>query len=383
MTAHFRRLAILALCLGSTLALAACNTPRGAGFRSEVLAAKGGDGAAVADFAVFSVTRDSLPLITAWPQFGTTSYDWIRHVDQPASLLISPGDELNISIWDADANSLLIAPGARVANLQDVQVGSDGRIFLPFVGNMKVSGMSASTARVRIQDMLLNTVPSAQVQVSVAPGRANTATVVSGVRSPGVFPLMDRNVSLLSLIGAGGGVIDSVKNPQVRLFRGSKAYGIALERLFKDPGLDTVVQGGDRIVITDDDRYFLSLGAASKEALHPFPKAEVSALDAMSIVGGVASQRANPQAILILRDYPAGAVHPAGGPTTTPVFSPDGPPQDRIVFTIDLTKADGLFSAGAFQIQSGDLVYVTESPLGPANTVVGIVGNLLLARARI
>lgn len=383
MTAHFRRLAASVLCLGAVLALSACNAPRGAGFRSEVLAAHDMQGNAVADFSVFSVTRDSLPLISSWPRFGTKSYSWIGHVEQPASLMIQPGDVLNITIWDADDNSLLIAQGARAANLQGVQVGSDGRIFLPFVGNMKVSGMSPETARSRIQEMLLNTVPSAQVQVNVDPGRANTATVVSGVRAPGVFPLADRNVSLLSLIGAGGGVMDTIRNPQVRLFRGSKAYGIALDRLFEEPGLDTVVQGGDRIVVTDDDRYFLSLGAASSEALHPFPKAEVTALDAMSIVGGVASQRANPQGILILRDYPASAVRPVGGTPEAPIFSPEGPPQDRIVFTIDLTKADGLFSAGKFQIQTGDLVYVTESPLGTANSILGIVGNLLVTRARI
>ena len=376
MTVHIRRFAILALCL----VLAACNAPRGAGFRSEILAARTTTGEAVADFAVFSVTRDSLPLISGWPGVGEKSYAWLKHVEQPASLLITPGDVLNISIWDADSNSLLIAPGARVANLQGVQVGSDGRIFLPFVGNMKVSGMSASTARERIQDMLLDTVPSAQVQISVAPGRANTATLVSGVRTPGVFPLADRNVSLLSLIGAGGGILDSVGNPQVRLFRGTKTYGVGVDRLFEDPTLDTVVQGGDRIVITSDDRYFLSLGAASKEAIHPFPKSEVSALDGMSIVGGVSAIRANPQGILILREYPAAAVRPATGPDAIP--SPDGPPQDRVVFTIDLTNADGLFSAGKFMLQSGDLVYVTESPLGTANSIVGIFSNLLLARAR-
>ncbi len=377
MTVYFRRFVMLGLCL----VLTACSLPRGAGFQSEILAADAGDGTTAASFAVFSVTRDSLPLISGWPDPSQTSYAWIKHVEQPASLLITPGDVLNISIWDADANSLLIAPGARVANLQGLQVGTDGRIFVPFVGDVKVSGMSAATARTHIQDMLLDTVPSAQVQVTVAPGRANTATVVSGVRSPGVFPLADRNVSLLSLIGAGGGVLDSVNNPQVRLFRGTKTYGIGVDRLFEDPALDTVVQGGDRIVITADDRYFLSLGAASKEALHAFPKSQVSALDAMSIVGGVAATRANPQAIMIMREYPAGAVRPATGPDAIP--SVGGPPQERVVFTMDLTTTDGLFSAGKFLLQSGDLVYVTESKLGTANSIIGIFGNLVLAQTRL
>lgn len=377
MKVTFRQIAIIGLCL----VLSACSLPRGAGFRSEVLAARNINGDAVADFAVFSVTRDSLPLINSWPTYGAKSYSWIKHVDQPASMIISPGDTLQISIWDAEENSLLTGPAQRVAQLQGVEVGADGRIFLPFVGNMKVSGMSPATARARIQDMLLNTVPSAQVQVNVAPGRGNTVTMVSGVRQPGVFPLADRNVSLLSLIGEGGGVAASMTNPQVRLFRGTKTYGIGVDRLFEDPELDTVVQGGDRIVITDDDRYFLSLGAASEEALHPFPKAQVSALDAMSIVGGVAATRANPQAIMIMREYPAGAVRPGVGPDAIP--SPEGPPQQRVVFTMDLTKTDGLFSAGKFLLQSGDLVYVTESALGTANSIISVFGNLVLAQTRL
>ncbi len=370
--------------LGLCLLLAACNTPRGAGFRSEVLAAKtatDANGNAVHDFAVFSVTRNSLPLLTQWPGTGTKTYPWIGRVDQPASMIITPGDTLKISIWDAEENSLLTSPGQRVAQLQDVQVGTDGRIFLPFVGNIKVSGMAPATARTQVQDMLLNTVPSAQVQLSVVPGRANTATLATGVRQPGVYPLVDRNVSLLSLIAEGGGVPEATNNPQVRLFRGSQTYGVSLSRLFEEPALDTVLQGGDRIVIEADERYFLSLGAATRESLYPFPKDRVSALDALSIIGGVAAQRANPQAILVLREYAPAAVRPLASAEALP--SPAGPPQDRVVFTIDLTTADGLFSAGKFDIQSGDLVYVTESPLGTATSLLGVFANLTLARQRL
>jgi polysaccharide export outer membrane protein len=46
-----------------------------------------------------------------------------------------------------------------------------------------------------------------------------------------------------------------------------------------------------------------------------------------------------------------------------------------VVFTLDLTSADGLFSAGQFPILSGDLVYATESPVTTAQTVFSILGN--------
>jgi polysaccharide export outer membrane protein len=45
----------------------------------------------------------------------------------------------------------------------------------------------------------------------------------------------------------------------------------------------------------------------------------------------------------------------------------------RVVFTVDLTSADGLFSAGKFEIMPNDLVYATESPIGAALTVFGVL----------
>jgi polysaccharide export outer membrane protein len=372
----YRNAAALIMCL----LLAACNTPRGAGFQSEVLAAHNtktdANGDPIYDFSVFAVVRDSLPVLQAWPENNVRHYSWIDHKSQPQSMMIAPGDTLKVAIWDAEENSLLTSVGQRVAKLEDVEVSPDGRVFLPFVGNLKVSGMSPALAREQIQLSLEAVVPSAQVQLSVNPGRGNTANLVSGVRAPGVYPLPDRNVSLLTLLSTGGGVAQNIINPQVRLFRGSQVYGVSLNRLFDEPGLDTVLQGDDRIIIEEDDRYFLSLGATSREALHPFTKEDVSALDALSIVGGVSDARANPQGILILREYPVAAVR--SGPLPTPA----GPPHDRVVFTIDLTKADGLFSAAKFMIESGDLVYATESPLGTAASILSIFGSAVVLGQR-
>lgn len=359
--------------------VASCSAvPRGAGFQSEVLAASDTmeqpNGEPVYGFSVFEIRRDILPSLANWPGKGGRHYSWITRQQQPASLLIAAGDVLNVTIWDAEENSLLTNAGQRVAQLQEIQVNSDGRIFIPFVGNLRVSGMSPQTARARIESQLTQTIPSAQVQISVAPGRANTANLVGGVNAPGVYPLPDRNYTLLSLLSEGAGVSGSLENPQVRLMRGSKIYGIPLARIYDDPDLDTTLVGGDRIIIEDDDRYFLSLGATGSEAIHKFPKEQVSALDALSIVGGVSDSRADPQGILILREYSASAVR---------ADISAGPPQTRIVFSIDLTRADGLFSAAKFNVQPGDLVYATESPVNAAQTVFAIFGSVLGITSRL
>lgn len=347
-----------------TIAMVACSTPRGAGFQKEVLAASGettADGAPIYDFSVYEITQDTLHPLAHWPRTGSKSYSWINRQIQPASLLIAAGDMLQITVWDAEDNSLLTAPGQRAAQLQNVRVSSSGRIFLPFVGDMKVSGMSPDTARSQVEARLIETVPSAQVQLNVEAGRANTANLVAGARTPGVYPLVDRNVTVLDLISMGGGIGDSLTNPQIRLMRGNTIYGTSIDRLYEDPALDTTLRGGDRVIVQSEERYFLSLGAAGREAVHIFPKDKVTALDALAIVGGISDARADPQGILILREYNRSAV---GG---------NGPPMQRVVFTVDLTSADGLFSAGKFEIMPNDLVYATESPIGAALTVFGVL----------
>ena len=353
--------------------VAACSSvPRGAGFQSEVLAASNAGELTgedpVYDFAVFEISRDILPTLAHWPQNGSRKYHWINRQVQPASSIIAPGDVLDVAIWDAEENSLLTSLGQRVARLQAIAVNSDGRIFIPFVGNMKVSGMSPQTARAQIETQLIATMPSAQVQISVVPGRANTANLVGGVSAPGVYPLPDRDYTLLSLLAQGGGVRSNIKSAQVRLMRGPDVYGISLERLYADPKLDTTLIGGDLVIVEEDYRYFLSLGATGSEALHNFPKDRVTALDALAIVGGVSDARADPQGILILREYAMSAVRPDLS---------SGPPQTRVVFTMDLTTADGLFSAAKFDVQSGDLVYATENPVNAAQTVLSIFGSVL------
>lgn len=353
------------------LALAACSVPRGAGFQAEVLAAqdeKAADGSDQYGFAVVPITRGTHDTVHHWPSVGTKTYRWFLRQAQPDSLVIKTGDVLAVSIWDAEENSLLTSPGQRVAQLQEMNVQSDGRIFIPFVGEFRVAGMAPGAARTRIEEKLTDTVPSAQVQLRVVAGRGNAANLVSGMAKPGVYPLESRNISLLSLLSTGGGARPGMANPQLRLFRGNNVYGVSMDRLLENPTLDVTMQGGDRVIIEEDKRYFLSLGATGREAIHPFTKSRVSALDALSIIGGISDTRADPQGILILREYPAGAVRADGR---------NGPTKDRVVFTIDLTSADGLFSAGQFHIMPNDLVYATESPIGAARTIFSVFGAVL------
>ena len=319
------------------------------------------------DFAVYPVTRAFLPTVAQWPETGEAErLPWIGHSHGPRHQLIQPGDMLSVQIWDSSENSLLTSIEQRVAPLGEIEVAPNGSIFVPYVGKITVAGMTPDLAREELQSALEAIVPSAQVQLALTEGRANSVDLVGGVANPGPYPMPDRNYTVLSLLAAGGGVSPSLENPQIRLMRGGAIYGTSVGELLNKPQLDTLLRGGDQVFVESDSRYFLSFGASGKEDLHPFTKDNVSAMDAVSIMGGINERQADPKGLLILREYDPAAVRPGVR----------GPRQTRVVFTIDLTSTDGLFSARRFAINPGDLVVASESPLNDALTISNVIGNV-------
>jgi polysaccharide biosynthesis/export protein len=126
------------------------------------------------------------------------------------------------------------------------------------------------------------------------------------------------------------------------------------------------LQGGDSILIEADPRSFTGLGAAGREQVIRFDSESVTALRAVAMMGGLADSRADPRGILVLRRYPPGALS-----------DPTPPPNPRVVFSFDLTRADGLFSADEFALQNGDIVLATQSPGTTTQRVLGLFGSVL------
>lgn len=351
--------ALLVLC---ALLPACSNLPRTAAAERDILAAPEEE----RDFSIYPVTRASLPALAGWPRTGPGHVEnWPGRAPGGPGRVIAPGDLLKIVVWDNEENSLLNTAAQRSVNLDTVEVTPEGTVFMPYLENVHVAGLSPEAARRAIQTQMTTLMPSSQVQLSMAPGRGNSVDLVAGVSRPGSYPLVDRNYSVLSLLSQGGGISPTLRNPQVRLMRGANRYTISLERLYSNPALDTTLRGGDKVFVEEDQRYFLGLGAAGRQTIVYFPKEEVTALDAISLVSGVDANRGNPRGVLVLREYPVSALR-AGGR--------GGPEKERTVFTLDLTTADGLFSARKFAINPGDVVLVTESPVNALRTILSLIG---------
>ena len=360
----YHRIRALIICL-TVLTVGACGLPRGAAIQSEIVS---GQNAESAPFEVVPVTRTNIGDLQTWPVTGWAGdYNWFSNNRGPISPIIRTGDRIDLIIWDSQENSLLSTLGQKSVKLNDIMVGADGMIFIPYIDRVFVRGETPESARAVIAKELEAVVPSAQVQLLLTPGPDNSVDAVSGFRSPGTYPLVHGDVSILSLIAQAGGISPALSNPLIRVLRDGRSYEIRSDTLYERPEANVVVRGGDKIIAEEDRRYFVALGATGTQKIMPFDRESMNAIEALAMLGGLSAARANPQGVLVLREYSQDEVR----------IDNTGPGKRQIVFTIDLTSADGLFAANNFKINPKDLLVATESPINSIRTVFGLVGSIV------
>lgn len=354
---------VIALC--AVLGISACNLPRGAAIQAEITRSQDDP---ASQLSVVPVTRDTLRTVAKWPATGWEGrYHWLDNPRGPKSQRIESGDLIHLVIWDNQDNSLLTSTDQKSVAINQLVVSPSGSIFVPYIDQVNVLGMTPESAREEIETRIEMVVPAAQVQLTLEAGPDNSVNAVRGFSAPGNYPLPNRNYSLLSLISAAGGIDPALENPLVRLIRNGESYEIRAMTLFERPSSNVVLRGGDQVIVEEDDRYFVALGATGAQTIVPFTRERITAIEALALLGGLQASRANPQGVLILREYSPRVLRNDG----------TGPQRPYVVFSIDLTSSDGLFAANNFQVNPQDLVLATESPVTSVRTIFGLVGSVV------
>jgi len=157
--------------------------------------------------------------------------------------VIGPADILAVNVWkDTELT-------------HTVTVRPDGRISLPLVGEIMVSGLTAPTVQRVITQRLADYITNPQVTVIVQEVHSQSYVIVGKITHPGVFPL-GRPVTVLEAIALAGGFLDFAKTNKIKIMR-RKEGGVS-ETLFFDykkvlKGQNTVqnveLRNGDTIVV--------------------------------------------------------------------------------------------------------------------------------------
>nr|WP_199260503.1 polysaccharide biosynthesis/export family protein [Paracoccus binzhouensis] len=357
--------------LGMALLVSACGLPRSGPTKGEILSGsveKGGSSHIVAvDDRVNRAANYT-------PAYGFSAD--FRAAGQVGADEVRPGDVLGLQIWENVDDGLLASMGQSSTALTELQVDSQGYIFVPYAGRIRAAGNSPDELRRIITQKLETQTPDPQVMVTRVAGDGATVSVMGKVNAQGVYPIERPTRSLSAMLSKAGGVSIEPEIAVVTVKRGNSSGKVWLRDLYSNARNDIALRPGDVILVEEDERSFTALGALGGQTKVPLGNEQINAIEAVAMVGGLSTSLADPKGVFVLRDEPQTVARAVLG--RSDVYG-----TQRIAYVLDLTKPDGMFLARDFVIRDGDTVYVTEAPfvqwqktLNSILTPVGQVGSV-------
>lgn len=127
----------------------------------------------------------------------------------PKPYMIQPFDELVISVWPYEEMKMTAV------------VRPDGMVSYPFLGEVKVQGLTAGQLGEMITKSLEPYMKNPKVAVNVEGIRKEKATVLGSVRQPGSYDIRAGD-TVMDLISRAGGFAENAKKSDVGLVRAPK-----------------------------------------------------------------------------------------------------------------------------------------------------------------
>lgn len=342
--------------------VASCGLPRSGPNKRELLS---GSVEKKGNAFVVTVTPSVSRATAMQPSFGFSAA--FQNAGLVGSDTISAGDTLGVTVFEnVKDDPLLGNTGQRVSILSEIQVDGQGYIYIPYAGRIRAAGQTPEGLRQAITRQLEDQTPDPQITVTRLAGGGSSVSIAGQSAGSGVYPIEASTRTLATMLARSGGVTIDPGVAIVRVTRGGHTGRIWLKDLYENPGLDIALRPGDRIVIEEDSRSFIALGATGTQSMVPFESETLSALEAIATVGGLSTGAADPTGVFILRDESEAIARAVLG-------RGDLIGDQRIVYVLDLTEPTGLFEARDFQVRDGDTLYVTEAPFVQWQKTVGAI----------
>lgn len=355
------RLSLRVSALALTAVLAGCSTlprdgPSGASVNAGATTPE-----ALGSYALVPLTYEVTERIKAVPPqfFGTLA---LASSDQPADV-IGEGDTLAISIFDPSGSlfggSLGASSANRAATLQGgsqnfngVVVDRAGNVAVPFGGQVRVQGLTSTQAAAAIRRSLVGKVANPQVLVSVAGNVSNTVNVLGDVRQPGRAPLGVNSDRILDVIAAAGGSARTNDDLIISIQRNGETFTAPLTAVTTQFVENVRLQRGDVVNVQYKPRRISTFGALNAVTQIDMPAGPMTLTGAMSRVGGLNTNTANPRRVLVFR-FERPEVAQALG-----ISQPATPRGVPVVYELDFNDAANVFAATNMEIMPEDVIYV-------------------------
>ncbi|MFP5477548.1 MAG: polysaccharide biosynthesis/export family protein [Gammaproteobacteria bacterium] len=282
---------------------------------------------------------------------------------KPEPYSIGPGDVVGVIVYDHP--ELLPNAGAVISQQTDPTgvsvapgfiVGGNGEIYFPYVGRVKIEGLTEAEASDLIARRLERNIQSPQVSVRIQAFRSRRAYVEGQVRAPGSQIFTDLPMTMAEAINRAGGITDAGDRSSITLTRGGRSVRIDLTSL-REAGHDLndiPLRNSDTITVgTREDTKIYVMG----EVLRPTALAlrgsgRLTLNEALGEAGGPSLDTSNPGQIYVIRK----------GATGSPA-----------IFQLDAKNPAAFALATQFPLRPQDVVYIDPVPLVRWNRVISLI----------
>jgi polysaccharide export outer membrane protein len=294
-----------------------------------------------------------------------------------ATNAMAPGDVLGITVYEQGGQTLFpppaVVPGSGslassvgsvatgASNIPPQVIEADGTIFVPFVGRVKVAGLTPGQAGALIERNLQGKAVSPQVLVSLVNNIGNAATVGGEVATARSVPLSSRGERLLDVIAATGGAKYPAYETYVQVIRDKEVGNILLQTVINNPSENILIQPRDVVYLTHNPRTYSVMGATLKVSVYPFRNEKVSLAEAIAQAGGPADTIGDPGNIYLFRFEPWGVAKNVVGEEALARYGANPPEFVPVLYHVDMRDARGYFLTQAVQMRDKDVVLIANA----------------------
>jgi polysaccharide export outer membrane protein len=301
-------------------------------------------------------SNDYVQLVSITPQLVTTQQAATTTPVIPPALLdyhpqsyqIGPGDTLYITVWD---HPELTSPAGsqQEGSANGRLVRPDGTLYYPYIGLMKVAGMTIEQARQAIASKLAHWIKDPMVDISVANYASQHVVLEGALVKSGAQSLTTVPVTLGEAIANAGVDNQNANLSDVVLTRGDQTYHLDMSGYADKggPASKIYLQGGDRVLVPYNDRQKVYvMGEVTRPQALRFKTGDITLTQAIGDVGGL-NEVTSKGMIYVIR----GAFDKSGQQTQ----------QRPTVYQLDLKSPAAFALADGFDVKPGDVVFASAA----------------------
>jgi polysaccharide export outer membrane protein len=265
---------------------------------------------------------------------------------------IGPSDILNIVVWDHPELALLPTSSSRsTGSVTQADIGngypvsSDGKIQFPYVGAVKVTGLTEMQVRDLLTKRIATYINNPQLTVRIQSYRNSRVYVDGEVRLPGLQVVDDIPMTLPEALNRAGGFTSDADRSSIVLSRQGKSTQINLSQLTRlgvNPSKIMLTNGDMLRVLHRDESKVFVLGEVTKPHSQPLRDGRLSLTQALGEAGGVNQLTSDPRQIYVMRK------------------GPDDTPQ---IYHLDAASPAAYLIANDFELQARDVIFVDPAPV--------------------